>query len=222
MRKIFVVGKNSGDYMNWMQGERTHRMGEAELVVFTGGEDVSPELYGDKPHVTTHSNPERDKREVEAYKEAYRTNKKMVGICRGSQFLCVMSGGKLVQHQNNPGFMHRMRTFDNKEIWVSSTHHQAQYPWGLPAIDYTVLGWTTDASDYHFNGAGEELIVGVDNPIHMRGREVEVCYYRKSNCLCIQSHPEMIFSKRFADREIMESMEWMQSQLNRLVWNTLI
>lgn len=52
-----------------------------DLVCFTGGEDISPSLYGEKSLVGTHTNLSRDKREVAAW-NAYSGIPK-VGICRG-------------------------------------------------------------------------------------------------------------------------------------------
>ena len=43
-RKIYVVGYGRS-YANWMQGEIVPDMKDADLVLFTGGEDISSELY---------------------------------------------------------------------------------------------------------------------------------------------------------------------------------
>src|SRR5687768_16963203 len=67
-----------------------------DLICFTGGEDVTPSLYGEVKHPLTYNNPERDKHEVEYFNQFIGIPK--VGICRGGQFLNVMSGGKLHQH----------------------------------------------------------------------------------------------------------------------------
>jgi hypothetical protein len=68
---------------------------------------------------------------------------------------------------------------------VTSSHHQAQFPWNLPDSDFNLLGWTVGLSRYHFNAKGEEMIEN-----HKSGREVEICYYPKINALAVQSHPE--------------------------------
>lgn len=81
-RKIFV-SDNQHSYIRWMQGEITNKIEQADLVLFTGGEDVDPSLYGEKENYTTQSNIIRDKKEIEIYKKALSLGKNMLGICRG-------------------------------------------------------------------------------------------------------------------------------------------
>jgi gamma-glutamyl-gamma-aminobutyrate hydrolase PuuD len=183
------------------------RMEDADLVVFTGGEDVFPHLYGEKPHPSTMANPRRDFREKNEFEKARDLNLRMWGTCRGSQFLCVMAGGRLVQDQDNPAFLHDMKTFDGKEIEVTSTHHQAAYPWDLKeGSDFHLLGWTTDMSATHQNGDGKEIVVGV-----VAGdREVEMVWYPQIRALGCQSHAEMVYGERGYE----EYISYMQSLLD--------
>lgn len=95
------------------------------LVVFTGGSDVSPWLYGEK-NTTSYTNQNRDIREVLWYHRFLNTPK--VGICRGGQFLFVMNGGKMDQHIDGHGNSHRLKyhlwTPEGLDNSVTSTHHQ--------------------------------------------------------------------------------------------------
>ena len=178
--KIYVVGRST-EYANWLSHQLVKNIEEADLVLFTGGEDVSPELYNEPAHYTTYNNSIRDDYEMKEFHKAKELNKPMLGICRGSQFLCVMSGGKLVQHQQNKHSYHKIYMWEGEEMLISSTHHQAQYPFNLPKEDYKILGWTNNLSEYHYNGAGEELNPEV---------ECEIVYYPKTKSLGIQGHPE--------------------------------
>lgn len=206
-RKIYVVGPQT-DYINWMQGTLVTSMQEADLVVFTGGEDVSPFIYDCKPHPLTSPNYDRDMRELEEFKRAAEQGVHMVGICRGAQFLCANAGGILVQHQDNPRFLHQMVTSDGGEILVSSTHHQAQYPWLMEKKEYKVLGWSIGVSAFH---QGE----GVDHELApYQGMEVEVAYYPKFKALAIQSHPEMLYPKEKLSPAVHESILWFRVLLN--------
>jgi len=182
-RKIYVVG-NSFEYANWMEGKLTNVLEESDLIVFTGGEDVSPVLYGEKPHPTTGFNIRRDTNEMQIYCKALQHKKHIIGICRGSQFLCVMNGGKLVQHQNNPKYIHPISLRDGTVINITSTHHQAAYPFNLSKEDYIIIGWGDGLSEFHLNGYGEELS---DIP---NFKECEIVYYPHTKCLGIQGHPE--------------------------------
>ena len=66
--------------------------------LFTGGQDVAPELYGTKDSTgTVVSSPERDKLETLLLKKALQADKPILGICRGFQFLNAFLGGTLWQ-----------------------------------------------------------------------------------------------------------------------------
>ncbi len=71
--------------------------GSIKLVCFTGGSDVSPELYGHR-NLESGCNKARDEKEVLIFEMAKKHGIPMTGICRGSQFLNVMCGGTMVQH----------------------------------------------------------------------------------------------------------------------------
>jgi putative glutamine amidotransferase len=67
-------------------------------IMFTGGSDVDPALYGESPHPTTHVKPERDKAEMMLMRAAIAEGLPMLGICRGIQLMAVAYGGRLHQH----------------------------------------------------------------------------------------------------------------------------
>lgn len=68
------------------------------LLVLDGGEDVDPSVYGDikLPHCGGTSRL-RDAWEIKLYSAAVEMGIPVLGICRGSQLLCALNGGKLHQ-----------------------------------------------------------------------------------------------------------------------------
>jgi putative glutamine amidotransferase len=67
-------------------------------LLLTGGADVDPSLYGEKPHAAL--GPvfrERDVFELALVEEALRRDLPVLAICRGHQVLNVATGGTLVQ-----------------------------------------------------------------------------------------------------------------------------
>jgi gamma-glutamyl-gamma-aminobutyrate hydrolase PuuD len=150
---------------------------------------------------------ERDIKEMAAYRMARSMDKPLLGICRGAQFLCVMAGGILVQHQRHPS-NHKIRvTSSVHEITVTSSHHQRQYPFGCN-LSFMLLGWC-NLSPFSYGEDDEEL--GGDKP------EVEVAYYPKIRALAIQSHPEwQTYSKT---KEDSDAIEYFQEQLDKLIKN---
>lgn len=79
--KIFVVG-GANNYANFLNGELVDNYKKADLILFTGGEDVSPSLYGCARHITTNSNKARDTREQVLFSKL-SSKQVCLGICRG-------------------------------------------------------------------------------------------------------------------------------------------
>jgi gamma-glutamyl-gamma-aminobutyrate hydrolase PuuD len=68
-------------------------------LVFSGGSDLDPELYGQEAHPETLGVfAERDRAELELLEAALARDLPVLAICRGSQVLNVAQGGDLVQH----------------------------------------------------------------------------------------------------------------------------
>jgi putative glutamine amidotransferase len=68
-------------------------------IVFSGGGDLDPEIYGAEAHAETNEvNPERDSAELALLKAALGRDMPVLAVCRGSQVLNVARGGDLVQH----------------------------------------------------------------------------------------------------------------------------
>jgi putative glutamine amidotransferase len=68
-------------------------------LVFSGGSDLDPELYGQEAHQETNGIvAERDRAEIALLKAALERDMPVLAVCRGSQVLNVAMGGDLVQH----------------------------------------------------------------------------------------------------------------------------
>ena len=129
--KVFVVGHDFGiSSMFQQRGWEASSLEDANLVVFTGGADVDPSLYGEE-NFASHSTLARDQREKTIYNQALELGKCMAGICRGGQFLNVMNGGKMIQHVDGhaTGRDHKLTDrVTGEEHSVTSTHHQMMIP----------------------------------------------------------------------------------------------
>ena len=67
-------------------------------LLLTGGDDVSPDRYGETRHAAVvDSEPGRDEFEMALIREARRKDLPLFAICRGVQVLNVACGGTLVQ-----------------------------------------------------------------------------------------------------------------------------
>ena len=68
-------------------------------LLFSGGSDLDPKLYGQESHAETDGVvPERDRAEIALLQAALERDMPVLAVCRGSQVLNVARGGDLVQH----------------------------------------------------------------------------------------------------------------------------
>jgi putative glutamine amidotransferase len=68
-------------------------------LLFSGGSDLDPEIYGQQAHAETDGVvPERDRAELALLQAALERDMPVLAVCRGSQVLNVARGGDLVQH----------------------------------------------------------------------------------------------------------------------------
>lgn len=166
-----------------------HRPRDVALVVFTGGSDVTPSIYGEsKSPRCGWTHLERDEHEKQIFEWAKSLEIPMAGICRGSQLLCALNGGTLYQHITGHHGVHQMLTHDGRKFMVSSTHHQMANPYSLLKAEgepkVKVLAWAyPKLSNVYFLGSHQTK--GPDI-------EYEVIYYPESNSIGFQYHPEIM------------------------------
>ena len=200
--KVYVIGAGSygSSYTRFLTNfEYTGEIEKADVVILTGGADVDPSFYGADRHPTTYSHISRDKEELEEIKKV-RQDQLVVGICRGSQFSCVLNGGLLVQNVNNHaiGMGHgivatkaakRYNSIDQEMYEITSTHHQMQYPFTIPSSEYDILftSFPNRSDIYQGDKIDPTPIIKIGEP--------EIVLYHRKECprfLAIQGHPEMI------------------------------
>lgn len=117
--------------------------------LFTGGQDISPDLYGEDPLPSCGESCRlRDDMERTLFQLLYEQDKPVLGICRGIQSINALLGGTLyqdlptqkvsnVEHHQSPPYdepVHKVEIMEDtplfkllnrKEISVNSYHHQA-------------------------------------------------------------------------------------------------
>lgn len=191
--KVYIVGSNGKcQYAQMYKDdgwEVVNSVPEANLVQFTGGEDVTPNLYGCGTHPRTMNSVARDEEEQVIFKECRERGIPMVGICRGGQFLNVMCGGRMYQHVNGhaTGRTHKVQdTISGYECDVTSTHHQMMIP---SKYDGSVLGRVNPSLCEFKDYVDDEGKIFTVEP--EEGHEdVEVVSYPYQRVLCFQPHPE--------------------------------
>lgn len=196
-RKVYNLGGiNSNDHC-WLynvQKEFLFETKKLDIVIFPGGPDVNPVMYGENIGKHTHTAPYLDEKQKKMFDEIQSHNNKLgtkkvlcIGICRGAQLLTVLSGGRLIQHVSNhtmDGGKNEIMTNDFK-ISIQGDHHQMMYPYDMEDDEYEILGWSKENYSNTYLDGNDCEILG------MRARkEPEIVYYPKTHSLCIQAHPE--------------------------------
>lgn len=188
--KVYIEGGNS-DYSRLVEhfGEEVYDLDEANVILFTGGSDVTPNLYGETRHARTACNPARDAHEAAIYHTSRAINNTVprayIGICRGGQFLNVMNGGKLYQHVESHTQDHFVKDLVGKSVHLcSSTHHQMF----RPSVDAKVLAVACNSSGDIQSGT-QKHTADICYP-HAKDYDFEALWYPDTKSLCFQPHPE--------------------------------
>lgn len=188
--KVYIEGGNS-DYTRLAEefGEVVWDHDDANVILFTGGADVSPALYGEQRHARTSCNPPRDAVEAALFWGAVSSQvvkpRAFIGICRGGQFLNVMNGGRLYQHVENHTRDHFVKDLASKTVHMcSSTHHQMF----RPAEHAKVLAVACSDKGEIQSGTPKETY----NSRYSAAKDYdfEAVWYPSTGSLCFQPHPE--------------------------------
>lgn len=165
--------------------EVTHSYLEAHLVVFTGGEDVHPNLYDEGLHYTTKFSKQRDDIDQKAWEVAKLYHIPCLGICRGAQFIHVMNGGKLFQNTTKHTVQHSAYDkFTQKNYEVTSTHHQMMRNLP-PKTDLIMYAEKMGSSKTHQAFSTTNFVTSTNV-----GIDYEMVGSKDKNLLCCQPHPE--------------------------------
>jgi putative glutamine amidotransferase len=148
-------------------------------VIFSGGGDLDPDLYGAEAHDATDApRKERDVAELRLLEAALHRDMPVLAICRGSQLLNVARGGDLVQHlpeevgheqhRHDPGSFSdhdvdvaadsRLGGLLGERAPVKSHHHQG---YGRIGSGLREVAWAEDGVVEGLEDAGKRFALGV-------------------------------------------------------------
>jgi gamma-glutamyl-gamma-aminobutyrate hydrolase PuuD len=188
---FYVIGTNNGH--NWVPGYRVNTPDKADVLVWTGGSDISPHLYDHKDLRCHAINVSRDREEV-SYFLKY-PDKLKVGICRGAQLLNVLSGGSMIQHVDSHNGFHAMQMLKpgfatSPIVFTNSIHHQMMIPIKKHC---EIIAKTPNrlSTTYIYDESFRPYEHLHWTPNNLDG-DPEILYYHNTNSLCIQGHPEML------------------------------
>ena len=200
--KLYVVGGSTG-YANYLlpkEGREvqvilTDKPEHADLAMFTGGSDISPDLYNAPYGSRTYDSPSRDKHEVEMFNFFRDEEVPMIGICRGMQLFNALLGGSMIQDVTGHAGGDHTVVFDNYKdaggdtlvLPFSSLHHQMVDPRKIKK-GWDIIGRSEEKRSRHYLDGQDQDQDGIDT-------EIELIYFPEINSIGIQGHPEFMPSE---------------------------
>ena len=126
----------------------TETLAALDGVIFSGGADLDPGLYGQEPHPETKGISEaRDRAELALLEAALERDMPVLAICRGSQVLNIARGGDLVQHLpdvvGDEKHKHTPGTFADHDVTVEAGTRLGE-----------LLGDRAPVKSHHHQGVG--------------------------------------------------------------------
>lgn len=175
---------------------------EHDGFLLTGGQDVSPFMYGEKAlPLCGESCPCRDEMENRLFTLALERDAPMLGICRGIQLMNVVLGGTLYQ--------------DIPSQYPSTIEHHQSPPYEKPIHEVKVVAGTPLAgllgqdvlavNGYHHQGI-RELSARLHPMTYAPDGLAEAVYVpEKRYVWAVQWHPEFFFRKDESSKKIFQS-----------------
>jgi gamma-glutamyl-gamma-aminobutyrate hydrolase PuuD len=195
-RKVYISNGDSDVTEMFLQKDWTVTfvLADADLVCFTGGADINPFIYGERPLKHTKFNNLRDNLEIKIWKTINPATPK-VGICRGAQLGNVLCGGALWQHVDGHLATHESVDYTGlvesttSQFLTSSSHHQ------MCRLTDEALLFAAAKRSFNRLGDGESYQFNMAKPNNWD--DPEAFYYENFNFLGCQFHPEYELGKGF-------------------------
>lgn len=167
---------------------------KADLIIFTGGEDILPSHYGRSVPKQGDFNPSRDEWELKVFKDIVDDNLagKVLGWCRGMQLLCVGFGGTLYYDiKKECGMSH---TSTHSINWLNTNKLTECFP-VVNSLHHQGIKHCRDSSGYKM--LAYEPNTGVPEIAKWRNR-----------FLGVQFHPEMMTELPGTQKFVQILEEW--------------
>jgi putative glutamine amidotransferase len=153
-------------------------------IVFSGGADVDPALYGAAPHPETDEpQARRDAGELALLSAALERDLPTLAVCRGFQLLNVARGGDLVQHIPD-----ELGHEEHKQVPGVFSEHPVEVKAGTRLGD--VVGGTSTVTSHHHQAPGRVGAGLVESAWAADGTLEAVEDPSRRFALGVQWHPE--------------------------------
>ena len=198
------LGEITGNIASFFKNPKSFK-----LVLFTGGADVSPELYEEtSPKKMCGINSDRDRIEMKIFKHAVHNNIKVAGICRGVQLINVIAKGRMFHHvSNHAGSVHTIQIANGEVLEVNSLHHQMC----ILGLNTILVGWSQPSISKIYYG-------NKDEQVSFNGKEPEVIIAPNLNACGVQYHPELMNKESYGYKFFYKFIEdFLKMSIDRFV-----
>jgi len=150
-----------------------------EGIIFIGGNDVDPKMYGEETTRPLSLVPQRDKVELYLLKKAIKLNLPILGICRGMQFINVALGGKLERNAHPIG-----------EHLIEITDQKIKEEIEKEEIEEEKSEKKIIVNSFHNHSLTQKKLASKLIPFAMHEKIIEGFYHSELPIIGIQWHPE--------------------------------
>ena len=167
-----------------------------KAIILSGGNDINPVLYNQKPVYVKDLSELRDDTERELLEIAIKRRLPVLGICRGMQFINVFFGGRVIQS---------IKVQNRSEVEHVATRHT------IKIIDHNLSELfgkiVIEVNSYHDQGISYECLSPQLKAFALSEKDgiIEGIYHQSYPIAGIQWHPERPGSSRECDRRIIKA-----------------
>jgi len=167
-----------------------------KAIILSGGNDINPELYKQKPVNVRNLSIFRDNTERKLLEIAIKNGLPVLGICRGMQFINVFFGGRIIQNikEQNRSEVGHVATRHSVKI----TDHNLSELFGN-----TMIG----VNSYHNQGISKECLPPELKVFALSEKDgiIEGIHHQNYPIAGIQWHPERSGSTKEYDKKIIKA-----------------
>lgn len=171
------------------------KVSEFDLVILTGGSDINPSYYRESPNGAVGWSDERDDKEYKVLVSAVAQNSKtkILGICRGAQFLNIVYGGTLIQD------------LGDVNQWHNNIHP-------LKHLQPNPLDWLKEVNSLHHQALTNLPFGSTTLAVHPEYHTPEIVAWG-NKALGVQFHPEMFGEEKYT-RFFDLIKDWVNGRIN--------
>ena len=175
---------------------------EIDGFLMTGGQDVSPALYGEERLDSCGETlPVRDGMESRLFQLCLERDVPVLGICRGIQLMNVLLGGTL--YQDLPS-QHPTETEHHMSPPYDRPVHQVEICKGTPLFDL-IQTERMDVNSYHHQAVRDKAPALQTMAVSEDGLIEAVCLPERPFVWAVQWHPELSWRTDEKSRRIFEA-----------------